>query len=102
MSTMSYTKHLTEDRRLMLLRGLASTAQYRANAHLLRRFVEQVGHTASVDQVAADLAWLREAGLVTLDSPAPDVTVAVLTERGLDVADGRAEHPGVAKPRPQA
>lgn len=99
---MNFETFQTEDRRLVLLRALASAAQYRANAYLLRRFAEQLGHTASADRIAADLAWLKEADLVTLDQPAPDVTVATLTARGLDVADGRAVHPGVAKPRPTA
>lgn len=97
---MNFEQFQTEDRRLVLLKGLAAAAQYRANAYLLRRFADQVGHTASADRIAADLAWLNEGGLITCDSPAPDVTVATLTARGLDVAEGRAVHPGVAKPRP--
>lgn len=99
---MNFATFQLEDRRLVLLRALASAAQYRANAYLLRRFAEQMGHTASSDGVAGDLAWLQEAALVTLDQPTPDVTVATLTTRGLDVAEGRATHPGVAKPRPVA
>lgn len=99
---MNYANFETEDRRLVLLKGLAAAAQYRANAYLLRRFCDQVGHTASADKIAGDLAWLVEAGLITSTAPAPDVVVATLTTRGLDVADGRAVHPGVAKPRPTA
>lgn len=99
---MNFDQYQTEDRRLVLLKGLAAAAQYRANGYLLRRFADQVGHTASADRIAADLAWLAEAGLITAESTAPDVTVATLTARGLDVADGRATHPGVAKPRPTA
>lgn len=97
---MNYAQFETEDRRLVLLKGLAAAAQYRANAYLLRRFAEQVGHTASADRIAGDLAWLGEAGLLSTEQPSPDVTVATLTARGLDVAEGRAVHPGVAKPRP--
>jgi hypothetical protein len=99
---MNFDQYQTEDRRLVLLKGLAAAAQYRANGYLLRRFADQVGHTASADRISADLAWLAEAGLITTEATAPDVTVATLTARGLDVADGRAVHPGVAKPRPTA
>ena len=99
---MNFDTYQTEDRRLVLLKALASAAQYRANAYLLRRFAEQLGHTTSADRIAADLAWLKEADLLTLEQPAADVTVATLTARGLDVSEGRAVHPGVAKPRPTA
>lgn len=99
---MNYAQFETQDRRLVILKALAAAAQYRANAYLLRRFAEQVGHTVSADKIAGDLAWLAEAELLTTDKPAPDVVVATLTARGLDVAEGRADHPGVAKPRPTA
>lgn len=99
---MSFAQHQTEDRRLVLLKGLAASVQYRANGALLRRFADQVGHTASHDLIAADLAWLDEAGLCTTDNTTPGLTVATLTARGLDVSEGRAVHPGVARPRPGA
>lgn len=90
----------TEDRRLVLLRGLAAAAQYRANAYLLRRYVESVGHTASAAVIETDIAWLAEQGLVDR-RVTQGVTVATLTTRGLDVADGAAVVPGVARPRPE-
>lgn len=99
---MNYAAYETEDRRLALLKGLAAAAQYRANAYLLSRFCVMVGHTVSADRIAADLAWLAEAGLLSTEQPAPDVVVATISARGLDVAEGRAVHPGVAKPRPTA
>lgn len=99
---MNFETFQTEDRRLVILKALAAAAQYRANAYLLRSFCDQVGHTCSSDRLAADLAWLSEAGLITTDHPRADVQVATLTARGLDVADGRAEHPGVKRPMPGA
>ncbi|MCW5657433.1 MAG: ArsR family transcriptional regulator [Burkholderiaceae bacterium] len=98
---MSFDDYLTEDRRLVLLRGLAASVQYRANAFLLGRYAAAVGHTVSADRLAADLAWLAEQGLVTL-AKAEGVTVATLTVRGLDVAEGRARVPGVQQPQPGA
>lgn len=97
---MNYAEYETQDRRLVLLKALAAAAQYRANAYLLRSFCDQMGHTASADRIAADLAWLAETGLCTTEAPRPEVLVATLTARGLDVAEGRAAHPGVKRPLP--
>lgn len=89
----------TEDRRLVLLRGLASCAQYRANAILLRHFCGAVAHVVSADRIEQDIAWLHEQGLAVRDR-VHGVTVATLTVRGLDVATGAASVPGVQKPQP--
>ena len=96
---MNYAQAQVEDRRLVLLKGLEVAAQYRANDHLLRRFADSVGHVVSRDRLLADLAWLAEAGLVSVDSQ-PEVSVATLNQRGLDVACGRAVVPGVQRPTP--
>lgn len=97
---MNFAQFQTEDRRLVLLRALHAAAQYTANAYLLRRFAESLGHTASADRIEQDVAWLVEQGLVTRKAP-EGVTVATLTQRGQDVADGSATVPGVARPRPE-
>lgn len=89
----------TEDRRLVLLRGLANATQYRANAILLRRYADAVGHVVSAERIETDLAWLAEQGLLRVER-LEGVSVAILNERGLDVSTGRAEQPGVARPRP--
>lgn len=98
---MSFETTLTEDRRLTLLKALEAAVQYRANAFLLRRYCDTLGHTVSADRIEQDVAWLREQGLVTVLQP-EGVTVATLTARGLDVASGRATVPGVARPQPGA
>jgi hypothetical protein len=90
-----------EDRRLVLLRALGAAAQYRANALLLRRYCDAVGHVVGADRIEADLAWLFDSGLVTLGGEG-GVTVATLTARGLDVSTGRTQVPGVARPQPGA
>jgi len=97
----SYADFEAADRRLVLLRALEPAEQYRANAYLLRRFAEHMGHTVSADRLEQDLAWLQEQGLVVLHK-AQAVTVATLTTRGLDVATGRATVPGVQRPQPEA
>lgn len=97
---MSFQNTITEDRRLSLLLVLNETPGYSANAFLLREAVGSIyGHTASLDQVRTDLAWLSEQGLVSSRTTA-DVTIATLTARGVDVATGRATVPGVKKPLP--
>jgi hypothetical protein len=97
---MSFDQTLTEDRRLTILKGLQAAVQYRANAFLLRRFCDTLGHVVSADRIEQDVAWLAEQGLVTVAKP-EGVTVATLTGRGLDVATGSATTPGVARPQPE-
>lgn len=96
---MNYAEFQTEDRRLVILRALENAAQYRANAYLLRRYCDSVGHAVSADRMEADLAWLAEQGLANREVT-QGVTVLTLTQRGLDVAAGRAACPGVARPQP--
>lgn len=98
MTAMSFDAFQTEHRRLVLLQALEGAVQYRANAYLLRKFCDRLGHVVSSDRIAQDLAWLKEQGLLTLDAGEP--AVATLTERGLDVATGRALVPGVQRPTP--
>jgi hypothetical protein len=98
---MKFADFEAQDRRLVLLRGLQHAALYRTNSILLQRYLEHVGHVTSRDRLAADLAWLAEQGLVELEL-GEALTVATLTARGLDVAEGRAHVPGVARPRPEA
>lgn len=49
------------------------------------------GVNASADLIRADLTWLQEMSLVRFDG-----RVASVTERGKDVARGRAKFPGDA------
>lgn len=96
---MSFRDFQTEDRRLVILRGLAQCAGYRGNDILMRSYCASVGHTVSHATSATDLAWLEEQGLVSLER-AQGVTVATLTVRGLDVSTGAATVPGVKRPEP--
>ena len=97
---MNFAEVETQDRRLVILRGLQAAAHYTANAYLMRRYCESLGHTISADRIEQDIAWLAEQGLVTRKAT-EGVTVATLTQRGQDVADGSATVPGVARPRPE-
>lgn len=97
---MTFQTAITEDRRLSLLLVLRETPGYSANAFLLRDAIHDIyGHSASIDQIRTDVAWLAEQGLVTAKNSG-DVQLAALTGRGVDVALGRATQPGVKKPMP--
>lgn len=96
---MGFAEHFAEDRRLVTLRILERAEGYRANEYLLQTALAGFGHSVSRDRVRTDLEWLREQGLVTLER-AGSMTVGTLTERGADVAAGRASVPGVKRPAP--
>ena len=96
----TFELHQTEDRRLVLLRVLADSTAYQTNEFLLESMLDEMGHTVSNDRLRSDLAWLSEQQLITQQAVA-GVTIAKLTTRGFDVARGRAEVPGVKRPRPE-
>jgi hypothetical protein len=88
--------------RLTALRVLAEAPAYRANDSVLAQAIDAMGLPCTRDQLRGQLAWLEEQGLVRLDHPTPTLTVAIATERGCDVAHGRAIQPGVQRPSPGA
>lgn len=98
---MSYSDYLREERRLVILRLLAEQAAYRSNSSRLHAGLHHLGIGASRDDVRTDLAWLADQDLLHLEQPAEGVYVATLSARGLDVAQGQARVPGVAKPSPK-
>lgn len=94
-----YADYLSEDRRLVILRILTEMPGYRANSSVLHTVLQEWGHEPSRDQVKGELRWLEEQRLVQLDDVADgDVLLAKLTERGADVAAGRARVDGVKRP----
>lgn len=98
---MDFPSLVKEDRRLALLRFLEdSGGDYSLNTSLLQTALANIGHAVSRDVVTADAAWLEEQGLTTLEILGP-ITVVHLTQRGADVAMGRARHPGIKKPSPR-
>ena len=98
---MPFDKFEEEDRRLVILRHLAEDQDYTINSSILQKALEVWGHKVSRDRLHADIAWLKEQGLVTYDVVS-SVYVAKITQRGLDVAEGSASVPGVKRPGPGA
>ncbi|WP_373389002.1 ArsR family transcriptional regulator [Pseudomonas alcaligenes] len=99
MSNQQFADYLRQDQRLVMLRILSELPQYRSNSSVLTSLLGEFGHHPSRDQVKAELTWLGEQGLVKVEDIG-SVLVVTLTERGADVAAGRASVPGVSKPRP--
>lgn len=94
---MSMMELLDADRRLVILRSLADVGG-EANESILNDCLDAYGHRVSRDQVRAQLAWLQEQGVVTIETVG-SYMVASLTGRGQDAAEGRCVVPGIKKPR---
>jgi Fe2+ or Zn2+ uptake regulation protein len=97
----SFSEILNSDIRLVILRSLEQDLGYSHNESILHAILEKFGHKVSRDQVRTQLAWLREQGLVDLEDVA-GIYVATVTQRGADVATGRASVPGVKRPNPRS
>lgn len=97
---MSYREKQEADRRLAILQLLAE-AGYEVNDSVLNSALDDYGHRISRDMLLSDLAWLRDQGLVADRDLSGVTVVAQLTQRGLDVAEGRTTVPGVKRPRPE-
>lgn len=86
-----------EHQRLVVLRLLSEDAGYDLNESILHDGINMVGLDISRDSLRTQLAWLEEQGLITLFMVG-SIRIAKLTERGLDVANGRAKVPGIKRP----
>lgn len=93
---MSYQQKVIEHIRRLVLEQLEQESDYAQNQLVMKQILAAFGQTLSTDKVLAEFAWLQEQGLVTLESFA-GFTVAKLTERGLDIANGAAQMPGIAR-----
>ncbi len=95
----TYQEVVAAHLRITILRLLLEQPDYALNESVLLDAVAAFGFAPSRDNLRAELAWLREQGLVAL-SGVPHCQVATLTQRGEDVAACRATVPGVKRPRP--
>ena len=99
MTIPDFASHLSEDRRLVILRVLLESAAFTGNEYILQSMLERLGHVVSGDRIRTDLAWLHKQGLIALEEVAT-VQIAQLLARGEDVARGRMTVPGVKRPSP--
>ena len=98
---MPFAKVEQESRRLALLRLLAEDTDYAINSSLLQDGLALYSFNISRDKLHSEIAWLAEQDLVTYE-PIKEILNVKLTQRGLDVAQGRATVPGVKRPGPGA
>jgi hypothetical protein len=96
----NWSEHVLQDRRLVVLRLLTTQEGYTTNDSVLQVGLERMGHIVSRDRVQSDLAWLAEQDLIELEVVHEKVHVARVTQRGIDVSQGRTTHPGVKRPSP--
>jgi len=97
---MPFNDLLISDIRLVILRALEQDLGYSHNESIIHSVVEKFGHRCSRDCIRTQLAWLREQQLVTIEDVAGYMVVTI-TQRGADVACGRASVPGVKRPNPR-
>ena len=81
------------------LRLLVDLPEYRANDIVIADAVRAVGLGCTNDQLRGHLTWMAEQRLVTL-AELGGMKVATLTERGAEIAVGRAHIDGVQRPKP--
>lgn len=96
---MSYSETLREHARIAILRFLEGAPKYTSNASMLSAQLPKVGIIYSRDQVETELGWLKDQGMVELESNGVFI-VAVATVRGVEVAQGISRHPKIQRPRP--
>ena len=80
--------------------ALANSPGYSANEYSIEAVLEDMGHPVSHDLLRGEIAWLAEQQLIST-SQVGGVTIAKITQRGLDIARGKAMHPDVQRPRPE-
>lgn len=85
--------------RAQALRLLEQLPEYRANDIVIADAVRSVGLGCTNDQLRGHLEWMAEQRLVTV-ADVGGIKVATLTERGLEIASGRAHIDGVQRPKP--
>lgn len=97
---MSYEEELREHARIAILRLLEGAPKYTSNVSLMAAQLDKYGIGYTRDQVEGQIRWLEEQGLLTSEST-DGFVIATATMRGVDVATGKVQHPGVQRPRPR-
>ena len=95
-----YRQRVAEARKLTILTILAGAGSFAHNEDILAAALDEVAIKVSRTRLRTDLAEMAEQGLVEIDEVGGELMTARLTDRGLDVAEGRSTVPGVARPRP--
>lgn len=94
-----YAKRVSKHRRLTILKFLKDSPEYTSNASILEDVCNSYGVASSRDEIIGEIEWLRSKGFVTCKGGG-DFIVATATSLGVDVAQGKARHDHVQRPRP--
>ncbi|AWI83052.1 hypothetical protein CEW88_04875 [Alloyangia pacifica] len=98
---MSYADELREHARIAILRLLEDAPRYTSNVSMMTDLLRRLGIGYTRDQVAGEIRWLEEQGLLTSEDLSGFI-IATATVRGIEVAQGIVTYPGVQRPRPGA
>lgn len=94
-----YAQTLREHARLAILRLLEDAPRYTSNVSMFATLLPQLGIAFTRDQIAGEVEWLKEQGLVTSETSG-GLMIVTATLRGVEVAAGIARHPGIPRRRP--
>lgn len=86
--------------RRAILSLLLYDADYRLSLDMLDLCLEQTGQNITYDQLQTEIGWLEEQGYVARSYPSPSLTMVTLTDRGLEIARGKARAHGIRDLRP--
>ena len=95
-----YSEMLRQHARIAILRFLESAPRYTSNISMLTAFLPRAGIAFTRDQVAGEVVWLEEQGLVRSEAAGGDMVIVTATVRGAEIAQGVARHPDIPRPRP--
>lgn len=98
---MSYQETLREHARIAILRLMEDAPGYTHNVSMITDLLRVAGITYTRAQVEGEVQWLREQGMLTVETHAGFI-VATATVRGVEVAQGVTTYPGIRRPRPGA
>lgn len=95
-----FEEHFNKHLRLTILEVLTAAPAYSANLKVLHSAIISLGFHVSFAKIEGQIDWLSDQDLVDVEH-LHAVRVAVLTQRGLDVAAGNAVVTGVNRPGPK-
>lgn len=99
--TQTFAQKLAEDRRLVILRCLSEVPGFAANETVMRTALDHFGHRIGRDALRQDVQFLADHSLVRVERlhpPSGELWLLHLLSAGADVAQGRAQHYGIARP----
>ena len=97
---MSYQTIIAKEQRLLILQALQQDTDYRVNDIMLQAWLEEMGMDTSMDKLHTEMQWLEEQGMLTIEH-IKSMQIATITQRGLDLANGKSRNQGVARIKPE-